>query len=325
MSLRTIKWGIIGAGKIAVKFAADLDKVPNAKLYAIASRTLEKAKLFALEFNADKAYGDYESLASDSEIDAIYIATPHSFHKAHTLLCLNHQKSVLCEKPFAMDLDEVNEMINASKTKEILLMEALWTTFLPHFQYVQNLLSQKHFGEIIRVEADFGFHPKYDETSRLFDKSVGGGSLLDIGIYPVFAALSILGKPNGIEAKAEFFSEGSDSKCDIIFKYDNAIAHLKSTLIEETKTEAIFHCENGIIKINGRFHEPSSVVLIDKHGISELKTFDYKTIGYSYEIEHFNQLIRDNKIESDIMTFERSQQLIKTLDNIRSLIGLEYQ
>ena len=170
--------------------------VSNAKLHGIASRTIEKSKQFALEFNADKAYGDYESLASDPDIDAIYIATPHSFHKAHTLLCLKHKKPVLCEKPFAMDLEEVNEMIKVSKANKTLLMEALWTAFLPHFQYVQDLLNKKHFGEIVSLEADFGFHPIYDETSRVFDKSVGGGSLLDIGIYPVFAALSTLGQPN---------------------------------------------------------------------------------------------------------------------------------
>ncbi len=324
MDSKIINWGIIGAGKIASKFTSDLNAVSHTKLYGIASRDLKKAQHFASEFDADKAYGTYEDLALDSNIDAIYIATPHSFHKTHTLLCLNHKKPVLCEKPFAMNLEEVNEMIRVSKKNETLLMEALWTAFLPHFQYVQDLLNKNHFGKLIRLEADFGFHPQYDETSRVFDKSIGGGSLLDIGIYPIFAALSTLGQPNSIEAKADFFRSGADSECNMVFQYDSAKAILQSTLLEETKTEAIFYCEHGTIKINGRFHEPASVNLIDKNGNSELKTFDYKTIGYSYEIEHFNQLIRDGKTESDIMTFERSQQLISTLDTIRALIGLKY-
>lgn len=325
MKSKTINWGIIGAGKIATKFATDLNTVSNSNFYAIASRNLEKAKAFGKEFHADIAYGSYEDLVSDSNIDAIYIATPHSFHKEHTMLCLNHNKAVLCEKPFAMNLKDVEDMIQLSKQKDILLMEAMWTIFLPHYRYVLDLLQKKHFGNIIKLEADFGFHPTYDETSRVFDKSVGGGSLLDIGIYPVFAALSTLGQPNSIDAKAEFFTSGADSECTIVFNYVNAKAYLRSTLLEKTNTEAIFHCENGTIKINGRFHQPSSVTLIDNQGQSELKTFDNKTIGYSFEIEHFSQLLRDGKTESDIMTFEKSKQLIGTLDHIRSLIGLEYK
>ena len=324
MNTKIIKWGIIGAGKIARKFASDLSLVSNTQLYGVASRDLERARKFTSEFKANKAYDEYEALASDPNVDAIYIATPHNFHKTHTLLCLNHKKPVLCEKPFAMNLKEVNEMILCSKQNSTLLMEAMWTAFLPHFQYVRKQIDQKHYGNVIKLEADFGFLPKYNETSRVFDKSLGGGSLLDIGIYPVFAALSTLGQPKSIKAEANFFPSGADSNCNIIFQYDNAKAILKSTFLEETKTEAIFHCENGTIKINSRFHEPSSVKLIDKFGNSELKTFDYKTIGYSYEIEHFNQLIRDRKIESNVMNFKRSQELIKILDAIRNKIGLVY-
>lgn len=324
MDSKIINWGIIGAGKIASKFAEDLNTVYNAKLYAIASRSLEKAKVFGLKFNTSVAYGNYKDLITDDNVDAIYIATPHSFHKEHTILCLKQHKAVLCEKPFAMNLQEVEAMILQSKTSESLLMEALWTNFLPHFIYAQNLLKKKHFGEVTKLEADFGFFPEYDENSRVFDKSVGGGSLLDIGIYPVFVALSTLGEPNSIEAKGKFFDSGADSECAILFHYDKAKAILKSTLLEDTKTEAIFTCQHGTIKINGRFNEPSSVTLINRHGNSELKTFDYKTIGFSYEIEHFNQLIRDGITESPDMTFERSKQLIETLDEIRCFIGLEY-
>ena len=325
MKPKVIRWGIIGAGKIASKFAEDLNSIPHCKLYGIASRNIEKAKAFKQQFKANKAFGRYEALANDDNVDAIYIATPHSFHKAHTLLCLSHKKAVLCEKPFAMSLGEVEDMIQLSKQNNSLLMEALWTAFLPHFQFVEQKIKENYFEKVVKLEADFGFHPKYGESSRVFDKSVGGGSLLDIGIYPIFAALSTMGLPTTIEAIAEYFPNGADSKCDMIFSYPYSKAILKSTFQEETKTEAIFYCEHGVIRINGRFHEPSSVQLIDKYGNSELKTFDYKTIGYSYEIEHFNQLLRDGKTESDIMTFERSLQLISTLDTVRNIINLEYK
>ncbi|WP_299127795.1 Gfo/Idh/MocA family oxidoreductase [uncultured Winogradskyella sp.] len=325
MNKKVIRWGIIGAGKIAKKFAEDLNTVFDSELYAIASRSLKKAEHFASEYNANLAYGNYEALTLDPNIDAIYIATPHSFHKTHTLLCLEQQIPVLCEKPFAMNHTEVQQMIALAKANNTLLMEAMWTAFLPHFQYVLDLIKRKHYGNVIALEADFGFRPKYDETSRLFDKSVGGGSLLDIGIYPIFAALSTLGQPNLIEAKADFFENGADSECKMTFHYNTCKAFLKSTIVAETKTEAIFKCEEGNIIINGRFHEASSVTLIDKHGNSELKTFDYNTIGYNYEIEHFNQLIRTNKKESDIMTFNKSIALISTLDKVREIIGLEYK
>ncbi|NRR92687.1 Gfo/Idh/MocA family oxidoreductase [Winogradskyella undariae] len=324
MKSKIINWGIIGAGKIATKFATDLNTVSNCNFYAIASRNIEKAEAFKENFNANIAYGSYEDLVLDPNIDAIYIATPHSFHKEHTILCLNQQKPVLCEKPFAMNLEEVEAMIQLSKQKKTLLMEAMWTLFLPHYQYVLKLIESKHFGNLTTLEADFGFHPTYDETSRVFNKSVGGGSLLDIGIYPVFAALSTLGKPDSIEAEAQFFDSGADSECEIVFNYSGSKAYLKSTLLAQTNTEALFHCERGTIKINGRFHQPSTVVLTDKEGNSVTKTFDCKTIGYSYEIEHFNQLIRTGKTESDIMTFDKSKQLISTLDTIRQLIGLNY-
>ncbi len=201
----------------------------------------------------------------------------------------------------------------------------LWTAFLPHYQYVQKLLKDKYFGNVIKLEADFGFAPAYDLSSRVIKKDLGGGSLLDIGIYPIFSALSTLGIPESMKAEATFFDNGVDSSCDITLSYlNNAKAFLKSTFLEETETSAKFYCENGTIKINGRFHEPSSVTLIPNKGEIETIDFGYNTIGYNFETDHFNNLIREGKTESPIMTFEFSKQLIKTLDNVAKLIGLFY-
>lgn len=321
---KIINWGIIGLGSIANKFASDISKTEGAKLYAVASRNQDKANSFAKQFNATIAYDSYEALAKDPDIHAVYIATPHSFHKEHTLLCLNHKKAVLCEKPFAMNLQEIEEMIAHAKTNNVLLMEALWTYFLPHYQYVLKELQSKRFGNIIKLEADFGFKPAIDMTSRVFKKTLGGGSLLDIGIYPIFAALSTLGKPIDIEAKATFFDNGVDASCEMIFNYDEGVkAFLKSTLLEKTPTEAIFYCEKGIIKINSRFHQPSTVTLI-YDGKEENLDFGYSTIGYNFEVMHFNQLLRENKTESPVMTFEFSRNLMLILDDVRHLIGLNY-
>lgn len=322
--MKTIKWGIIGLGKIANKFAKDIQEVEHCQLYAVASRHQEKANSFAKQYNAVKAYGDYESLAADPEVDAVYIATPHSLHRTHTLLCLNQKKAVLCEKPMAMNLQEVEEMIAVARANNVLLMEALWTYFLPHYQFVLYELRSGKYGAITKLEADFGFHPAVDLNSRVFDKALGGGSLLDIGIYPIFAALSTLGLPIDVDAKAEFFDNGVDASCDIIFNYyDGVKAFLKSTLLEKTPTEAIFHCEKGKIKINSQFHRPTNVT-ITYQGKETTQEFGYTTIGYNFEIEHFNNLLRQNLMESPIMTHDFSRQLIMMLDDVRNLIGLRY-
>jgi len=323
MKNKNIRWGIIGLGNIAHKFATDLATVEDAELVAVASRSKEKSAEFAEKFNSKKAYNSYEDLVKDAKVDAVYIATPHSFHKEHAILCLKNKKAVLCEKPFAMNLHEVEEMIRVAKENNVLLMEALWTYFLPHYTYVLESLKNEKFGKLLKLEADFGFSRAFDTNSRLFKKEVGGGSLLDIGVYPIFAALSTLGKPDTIEADATFFDNGADSSCNMTFSYNDTEAVLKSTLVEDTATEATFTCERGIIKINTMFHMPTTVT-VTENGKDEIIDFKTKTIGYNFEIIHFNNLLRTNKKESDVMTFEFSKNLIKTLDKVREIIGLTY-
>ena len=321
---KTIRWGIIGLGRIAHKFAKDVLTVEGCELYAVASRSQDKSETFAAEYKAQKAYGSYEALANDPIVDAIYIATPHALHKDNTIMCLKNGIAVLCEKPFAMNLEMVSEMIAIAKRQKVLLMEALWTYFLPHYQYTLKILEAKTYGNILKLEADFGFYREFDESTRLFKKSLGGGSLLDIGIYPIFAALTLLGIPKRIEAKATLFENGADSSCNMVFHYDNQLqANLKSTLLEDTPTQAIITCERGTVIINTQFHAPSSVTIISQGKEKTLK-FESNTFGYNYEIIHFNQLIREGKTESNVMTFEFSNLLIKTLDEVRKEIGLVY-
>jgi len=323
MTNRNIRWGIIGLGKIANKFATDLASIKNVELVAVASRNIQNANNFAEKHNAKKAYSSYEELAKDSNVDAVYIATPHSFHKEHAILCLRNKKAVLCEKPFAMNLSEVTEMIEAAKENNVLLMEALWSFFLPHFTYVLDLVKSEKFGKLKSLEADFGFHTPYNTDSRLFKKELGGGSLLDIGIYPIFAALATLGEPDAIDASATFFENGADASCDMVFQYKNAKATLKSTLLEETPSIAILKFEKAIVKLNRQFHQSSSITII-QNNTEEIINFDFKTIGYNYETEHFNNLLRAGEKESNMMTFEFSKNLIKTLDKVRGIIGLTY-
>ncbi|WP_068545529.1 Gfo/Idh/MocA family protein [Thalassotalea crassostreae] len=325
---RNIRWGIIGLGSIAHKFASDLIKVTGSELYAVASRSADKAQAFSNQYNASIAYSSYEQLVKDEQVDAIYIATPHALHQDNTLLCLEHGKAVLCEKPFAMDSQQVNTMIACAQKHNTLLMEALWTYFLPHYQFVLRELANKTYGNIVKLEANFGFFREFDDNSRLFNKALGGGSLLDIGIYPIFTALSTLGKPKSITAQASYFDNGADSSCSMSFEYERATATLESTLLDDTSNKAIFYCETGTIKINKGFHGLTTVTIFANND-EEVFDFGYQDHGYNlhgykYEIEHFNELLRQGKTESDIMSFEFSRVLINTLDDVRRLIGLNY-
>ena len=323
MTNKNIRWGIIGLGKIANKFATDLATIEHVELVAVASRNIQNANNFAEKHNAKKAYSSYEELAKDTNVDAVYIATPHSFHKKHAILCLRNKKAVLCEKPFAMNLYEVTEMIEVAKENNVLLMEALWSFFLPHFTYVLDIVKSEKFGKLKSLEADFGFHTPYNTDSRLFKKDLGGGSLLDIGIYPIFAALATLGEPDAIHAKATFFENGADASCDMVFQYKNAKATLKSTLLEETPSVAILKFDKATVKLNRQFHQSSSITVIQNNK-EEIINFDFKTIGYNFEAEHFNNLLRAGEKESNIMTFGFSKNLINTLDKVREIIGLKY-
>ena len=322
--LRTIRWGILGLGKIAKEFARDLAVVPSAELLAVASRSEERAQAFATEFGVATAYGSYEALATDERIDAIYIATPHTSHCETTLLCLQHQKAVLCEKPLAMNLQQVEEMIASAQEHDTLLMEALWTRFLPSFQYVHELISQEKYGKVLRLEADFGFQVPFDPHSRLFNKELGGGSLLDIGIYPVFLALSCFGYPKHIEAKAIFGETGVDEACDLVFHHKNQTeAHLHCTFREHTPTQAVFTCEHATITMHTQFYQISKVTVATTTKTRTL-SFDAKGKGYYLEAHHFQELLRNDQKESPLLSFAFSKELMRLLDDIRQRIGLVY-
>ncbi len=324
MTNKTIKWGILGPGRIAKKFTLGLRQLENAELYAIGSRSLERATEFAKQEGAQKAYGSYLEMLQDPELDVVYIATPHVFHFEHTLLCLKNKKAVLCEKPFAINKAQVEEMIATAKQEQVFLMEAMWTQFLPHFQFVMDLLESGKYGKIKNLKADFGFAANYDVEGRLFNKSLGGGSLLDIGIYPVFFALSSLGKPERISAKAKIGKTEIDEELDIVFHYSGETkAELHSSIINDTPTTATIELEKAKIFIDSRFHEPASVTVTTQKG-EITKEFPVVPLGYQFEAEHVQEMLQQGKTESDQMSFAKSLELISLLDEIRKEIELEY-
>ncbi len=317
-----IKWGIIGLGKIAHKFASDLLLLNNVELEAVASRDLAKAKVFSKTFHSKKFYGSYEALFQDELVDIVYIATPNNNHAQLTILALEHKKAVLCEKPFAINKQQVFKMIEASKKNNIFLMEALWTRFLPAIKKIKSSIENGEIGAIKYLNADFSFKA-LPSIQRIYDKELGGGSILDIGIYPIFLAYLILGMPDKIIAKAHYFESGADSQVSIIFDYKNAQAVLFSSFNSNSKREAKISGTLGEIIIDSPWNEATSFSLI-KDGNEEKISIPKIGKGYAHQILECNTCLLENLTESSLWSHQNSIELITLLDAVRKEISLVY-
>jgi predicted dehydrogenase len=325
MRKRVIRWGIIGCGKIAHKFAHDLLLCGNTELIACASRDDHRAKAFAKEFGIPHAYGDYKLMLNLQELDIVYIATPHNLHYHHAQLCLQNGKHVLCEKPITINTYQLKVLIALAKKNQCFLMEAMWTAFLPMFQSLQNLLSTEIIGEIRWLKADFGFFKPFDDHSRLFNLDLAGGALLDIGIYPIFMAIALLGKPKTIQSQMIKTPTGSDASTQITLSYENGcIASLFCTLEANTTTECEIFGTKGSIKIPSRFHEQEYYTLT-RFGQTPEEYF-FKRIGYGYahEILHINECLSNHISESPVMTHALSLEVMSIMDKIRTQNRLMY-
>ena len=324
-----IRWGVLGLGNIAKKFASDLKFVEGAELLAVGSRDIDKAKSFAKEFSAARAYGSYEELAADPDIDVIYIATPHSHHHDNVMLCLEHSKAILCEKAFAVNTAQAKEMIKKAREKNIFLMEALWTKFLPHHQRFMELLSEGIIGDVRSVLINFGFRPRVPVPARLFDPALAGGTILDIGIYNVFTAMSALGKPDAIEAHMTPSSSGVDEQCAVLFKYNNgAIAQLFSSFSSDLPTEAEISGTKGRIRLTHRFYAPESTIEFYPGRPETIQKIEFKKdnegFGYQYEARHVVECLRKGWKESPVVPLSETIERMEILDEIRRKAGIRY-
>ena len=326
MLQKTYNWGIIGLGKIAHKFAEDLILAKDANIYGVASRNIDKALEFSKQYNSVKYYGSYEDLVNDINIDIVYIATPHSYHCENTLMALEAGKAVICEKAFAMNRFEVEKMINKAKEKNVFLMEALWTRFIPSTEKIINLIKKGVIGELKSIRADFGFTAKNVPSERLFDKSLGGGSLLDTGIYPVFLSLLTLGFPEDIKAFAFKTLEGIDNSCAMLLKYKNGqLAILDCSIASFTPIEACLHGSLGYLKMHNSFQHTKKISHFEGHDLKESYDIDYMGNGYYHEIIEVMRCLNDGKIESEKMPLSFSLEMITILDRIREEIALTYE
>lgn len=320
---KTYNWAILGCGKIARKFVADLSLLPNANLYATASRSLENAQQFAEDFGFERAYGSYQEMVMDPAVDVVYIATPHAKHHEHSLLCLNHKKAVLCEKAFAMNTKEVDEMIGAAESNQTFLMEAFWTIFSAKFIKVMELAKDKELGALRFVKSDFMFKADFDPDKRLYNIDLGAGSLLDIGIYPIFRTLMLLGKPDSIKTMANIRPTGVEDSISMLFAYENgAMAVLTSSFESSCYNETELCFEHGFIKF---IREPEVPIILEKNGIrQEIYAEQPKGMGYELEAAHVMECLDKGLTQSPVLPLSASRDLMEILDRVRKDAGIVF-
>lgn len=322
--MKELKFGIIGAGNIAASFAKGLSVVSGATFYAVAARSEERAEAFAKSFGAEKFYGSYEALVQDSEVDVVYVATPNSLHKEHSILAMKHKKHVICEKPFASNEKELKEVIEVAKEADVFLMEAMWTRYFPMIKQVKELIKLGTIGEIKLVQGDFGFTGKSKDNIR-YNLSLAGGALMDVGIYPVsFASYIYEKQPTHIKAFGDFSDTGVDERNTVIFQYEEGqLAQLTSAINLQTPRNMYILGSKGYIHIPNVWQARKCFVHVNGEEVQHYEV-EWVGNGYNYEIEEVIKCIHEGKKESEIMPLTESLSIMNTMDRIRKEMGVVF-
>ena len=321
-----IRWGIIGTGSIAAKFATALNSMEDCILTAVASRKDIRAREFADRYNIIKSYGDYEALAKDPDIDVIYIAVPHTEHKRMAKLCIRHNKAVLCEKPFTINSKDANDLVSMAKEHNVFLMEAMWSKFLPANLSAKKWIDEGRIGKVLHIKATFGFHENYDPSSRLYNPSLGGGALLDVGVYPISYTTFLLDStPDKIISSAVIGKSKVDEQNVIILQFrDGIMADLSSAISADLGNDALIVGEKGFIRVD-RFWMADTARLYDSNYecIEEYKE-PFKANGYEYEAAEVNRCLREGLLESSLNPLKDTLSNMRIMDEIRSSWGFVY-
>ena len=321
---KNYRWGIIGAGKIAAKFASAINYTEGAELYAVASRDQNNADTFKSTHHASVCYNDYEKLAMDPLVDVIYIATPHAFHSNQAVMCMQHGKPVLCEKPMALDRIEVSKMISAAKENDCFLMEGMWSRFMPAINKVLEIKDEA-LGQLRYARADFGFQAPYDPDSRLFNRSLGGGSLLDVGIYPLFLTVLLFGEPETIQALGKLSGTGADEYCNVQFQYAGGeTASIFSSITVKTSLTAELAGTKGRIYMHNPWYRTNLVTLEPNEGEPRQFSFPYDHNGFEYQVRHVMDCLDKGLKESPLMPLDFSLTMSRMMDKIREQVGVIY-
>lgn len=324
--MKKINWGILATGTIAKKFATTLTELSDGgKLLAVASRNEENARHFAKEYGVSKAYGSYIDLVSDPEVDVIYVATPHSLHYENVKLCLEHGKHVLCEKSFTVNATQAKELFKLAKEKNLFIMEAFWTKFLPAYRLLNETLAQGTIGELTHFRAQYGFAPTGARYVRKFDPQLAGGTLLDIGVYAIGVACMLLGyKPSQLHSTAIMGEYGTDKFDSLMLSYENGVsAHLITAIGTQIDPEAVlFGTKGHIVLPNFSALQNFTVVLNDGKKYTQEAPFAIN--GFEYQIKEAAACIQAGKLESTIMSQQNTLAVMALMDKARAAWKLNF-
>jgi predicted dehydrogenase len=324
--MKSFRWGVLATGNIAGSMAEALNAVAEADLIAVASRTQESAERFGEKWNVPRRYGNYEALAADSDVDIIYVATPHSFHAENVRMCLEAGKHVLCEKPLTLNASQTSAIIDLARAKGLFLMEAVWMRFFPAMLQVQRWVQEGAIGDVRLIQADFCFQLEFDPSHRLFDPALGGGALLDVGIYPLSFTTMLLGFPDSADGAALIGSTGVDEVSCLTLTYaNNVLAQLTGSMCIYKPQEAFVVGQKGFIKVHAPFFCPSDVTLhCNQTGQTHTTTIPYQGNGYPHEVVEVHRCLSEGKLESERMPLDDTLQMMRLMDGLRRQWPLNY-
>jgi len=318
------RFGILGCGQIARRFVSDLAFAERAVASAVGSRDPGRARAFAGDLGVPRAHGDYAALVDDPEVDVVYVATPHPFHVEHALLALRAGKGVLCEKPLALSRAGAERMIEEAERRGLFFMEAMWTRFIPACVHAKALVDGGALGDVRWFQADFGFPAPSEPDGRLLNLALGGGALLDIGVYPVAMARWLLGPIDAVAAVGRLTDTGVDGGVAMALRHTSgALSSLSCSFETGTPTEAVVSGPEAVLRLHAPFHHPRELVY-RKGYHDDVRRFDFDGHGLRFEADEVARCVEAGLTESPAMPWSESLEVMDALDEVRAAIGLRY-
>jgi predicted dehydrogenase len=324
--MSSIHWGLLGTGGIARLVAADLQLLPDAELAAVGSRSQARADAFGDDFGVPRRHASYEALVADDAVDVVHVATPHSEHLAHATMALEAGNAVLCEKPLALNAHEADQLIATARRDDQFLMEAMWTRFLPVMQDVRRLVHEKQaLGTVHLLEANIGVVHDFDPEHRLYNPALGGGALLDLGVYPMAFAFDLFGPPDDVSSSAVVGETGVDEQCAVIFQYnDGPQAVWHASVRADAGRTCVLAGTEGRLHGERSWWKGAPFTLTDPDGATTTYARPFEGNGYQFEAAHVMRCLREGRRESPVMPLDESRALLATADALRAEWGVQY-
>jgi predicted dehydrogenase len=320
-----IRWGILGAGGIAGTVGAEIAATPGNEVAAVGARDADRAAALAARLGAPRSYGSYAELTADPDLDVVYVSTTHGQHHEHALLALRSGKPVLVEKAFTLNAREAREVVGEARSRRLFCMEAMWMRLNPLVRTAQDVAGSGRIGELISVRADLSARFEYDPAHRLFDLAVGGGALLDLGIYPATFAWLFLGRPDTVAATGLLSPTGSDASVAMQWGYEGGrFAQIASTTLGHNPLAGLIAGTAGWILVDGRVNRPTSITIHDATG-DEVLPDTLSGLGYGPEVVEVERCLRAGELESSLVPLDETVAILDVLDGVREMLGVQYQ